>query len=890
MFIRILSSIIIFLFFIFVIFFTFFQESRDIESIDISFPWGVWEIYLNEDKGAWGKSFSLFETLYTPSRDTELTDLYDDATTSIKLSQSQWEFVSSLRDLRKKYYFITDGLIATQSWPGEVYFRREETGEILLFPLNTSLDLKLVSSQGETYTSMYLYPHMYLRFHPLKWKFLKNADRVRIETVYELWFVGDIRDIEELPDPNIRLGEKLILQSSFLREVQSYILQVQDISEQKLADMLEARIFSLRGMSMIQDYMTIFLNEEKKLIYYQNQALASFLKRIRSDSYDTTLILAGERDEKILKKYSDEWYQQLKEVQDTLLAHIFMSPDKDMINSKLNFLGEATANGKSFFPLYTYSLFKTYHNTSVLQQEILKKYFDAFQIWSLDMPPLARDYFLFFLEAQITHHLSGEYTTENFDYIRLLLWEYFEISSELYAQDKKSRITALFIYETILREVSLYLRKNFFEVKRDGQILLLSSDVQMDSQGLSDMKKFFQDITLFFEENKSFLNKNQWRDAEIYNGFLELQKSYEEYLDALTNYESYKSKYDTSRKNLLDFNVDGEDQGIQLSREDFFAYMNNFKGLSFSWTSVEIIDNRYYQVKNMQVFGRKISFDLYPSSLYTIKNIYIDQQRRPQEYKLDLIEQEWDNNFKIAAPSEKDQYDFSRFFLISLLWQTVAKNSVEVLDDVGVKSAEDKTEIVFKRSKLLWEGSELWEFESLQNFLNIEYEDIFLERQGDEYRVFLEEVDFSLQAPNSRKIFSWVLRSEYNLKSSSRSFQDMEIQFYVDKKNISRGYLLKGIRVSLVSIKKQDLAWVIGKIIEDIPDIENILVYLDRSSYEEEKIVFIPWLGVYKYDFIDEQNKKVSLSFDRVSKTFTLVIDGKKYSGVTFDTLKKYLF
>jgi len=33
-------------------------------------------------------------------------------------------------------------------------------------------------------------PHMYLEFHPARGKFLKNADTVRVETVYKLGYVG----------------------------------------------------------------------------------------------------------------------------------------------------------------------------------------------------------------------------------------------------------------------------------------------------------------------------------------------------------------------------------------------------------------------------------------------------------------------------------------------------------------------------------------------------------------------------------------------------------------------------------------------------------------------------------------------------------------------------
>jgi hypothetical protein len=68
------------------------------------------------------------------------------------------------------------------------------------------------------------------------------------------------------------------------------------------------------------------------------------------------------------------------------------------------------------------------------------------------------------------------------------------------------------------------------------------------------------------------------------------------------------------------------------------------------------------------------------------------------QYTLDNIQEDWNEKFKTASQEEKQQFDFSRFFILTFL--TLEQREV-VIFDKAYKQEESKAEIVFKRDILL---------------------------------------------------------------------------------------------------------------------------------------------------------------------------------------------
>lgn len=129
---------------------------------------------------------SVFETLYS---DTSLENILQSSgsTLQFKLTQSG-VYLSSFYDITKTYVFTGENFTATQLGIGEVFFdTRSVPGKILIFPLTSSVRIRLEESQNsEGFTDIFLTPHMYIEIDPRRVRFLKNADALRIGTIYQL--------------------------------------------------------------------------------------------------------------------------------------------------------------------------------------------------------------------------------------------------------------------------------------------------------------------------------------------------------------------------------------------------------------------------------------------------------------------------------------------------------------------------------------------------------------------------------------------------------------------------------------------------------------------------------------------------------------------------------
>jgi hypothetical protein len=76
----------------------------------------------------------------------------------------------------------------------------------------------------------------------------------------------------------------------------------------------------------------------------------------------------------------------------------------------------------------------------------------------------------------------------------------------------------------------------------------------------------------------------------------------------------------------------------------------------------------------------------------------IDGVTKPSQYKLSKIKEEWDIKFKIVPEDEKENYDFSRFFILTFF----QVNEIDIEEFVTTTTVqEDKTEVVFKKDILL---------------------------------------------------------------------------------------------------------------------------------------------------------------------------------------------
>lgn len=113
------------------------------------------------------------------------------------------------------------------------------------------------------------------------------------------------------------------------------------------------------------------------------------------------------------------------------------------------------------------------------------------------------------------------------------------------------------------------------------------------------LKTSIEKITVYYEENKKFLNpKENTRDTEITKDIDMSIEQMKEHIAALENYQSYTLQYDTSKQNLLNVDVLDMQEDQTLNQEKIQSYLSQFVGLDFS-SMKTILHENYYHIEDI---------------------------------------------------------------------------------------------------------------------------------------------------------------------------------------------------------------------------------------------------------------------------------------------------
>jgi DNA-binding transcriptional regulator GbsR (MarR family) len=208
---------------------------------------------------------------------------------------------------------------------GKIFIDTTDVRGFKIIPLNNTISIKLKDGQTtDVLTELYLYPHMLLKFNPTRNKFLKNADLVRIDSVFSLEYISEPMFFEESPE---------ILGEDFAK------IHAYETSQKSQRDELISRIFSLRssrfpGEELIEKYSGVFVNTEKKDIYLKNKAHTAILKLIQSKQSDDALV--QEANEAISQlKHSPTHYSDIENLLSYIYKHILFSSDIEHLQTKI---------------------------------------------------------------------------------------------------------------------------------------------------------------------------------------------------------------------------------------------------------------------------------------------------------------------------------------------------------------------------------------------------------------------------------------------------------------------------------------------------------------------------------------------------------------------------
>ena len=820
----------------------------------------------------WGfeqKDISPYETLWYEWKLWELQDSDE----VLALTLNSWvKYLSSLYDISKQYVFEWDWYRIQQRGIGDVYIDTQtQPGKIFVMSLNALVTVSLTNASGdEVYTDIHLSPHMYLEFQASRWSFLKNSDVLRVQTIYKLWYISTpLTEQEE----DVILDKYLSGEDNFFTFAYTELMAQKKFFASQLKDFMTSSFIEMSGKEKIQRYMYMFVNDEKKKVFFQDTIFKSLILVVGARDYDAKFHKNLERDMKILQSLDEDAYQQMQDLFLDISALVYRSSLRDLINAKLMLWSVGSEElDKNYFLLYSYALFSDYDMHEKINPELEQKFYNSFHLYAQSQLQSKQrgyyEYFSYFLKEQLQSLIKSS-QRDNVSSIIRTLEQYIGLSSFAYENNSTGKISRIYDYNDVLRQLQFFMRDRYFWESRDSAGLLeLDRSRWFSATALKQFKSQVTTISTYISDNIGILDVENERDFVIKRDIAVIEKAIIEYFAALQNYESYTAQYDRTKQGILSIDVVWSQDQSKLSLEKARSYISQFIWISLADSQIQFVENSHYEFRNISISWRKMDFDIYPFSGNRMQNIFIDGKQISFVYNLDNKQEEWKELLATSNKNEKDLYDFSRFFLITFFTQQPWKVVEQFISNQSSQN-EDKAEIVFKRDKLL-NG----EFKSIKDVMLLKYEDIFVERNGDWYDISLDDVrmEVPLASDEEGKSIVFTLDSEYIFTQNDHYFGRIKLSdFYEWSSSQIPLFASKDIDI-IGKIEREDFRWEIQRFSE------NVSVY--KAVYDS--IVWKSLISNLRMQYA-MRNKKMSFIFDYAGKKYSILVTGegveKMYRG-----------
>jgi len=812
---------------------------------------------------------------------------YDSLYSSVKHSQDtswdvtnlqQWQgakYLSSFRGVGRKHSFVWTGYVIVQKWIWEVFIDTiSKKWKVFVYTKNSPVEITLTNDAGDLeYTTIYLQPGMYIEFRTGIWKNLNNADRLRIATVNNLWYLGSL----EAWNINSQISEYFTLDDGFFMQASEQIKKTDTMRATFFSEISDARVFEISGYWSIQRYLHLFVNDEKKKVFYKNILIQSYLWLLQAPKVDTSLLIQIRQYESKLREIDEASYFELLQVREDIMLALYSTKNYSYIPAKILFAELSNSDitvSEWMYSLYSYSLFSSENKWDDVSQQLTKSYFEAFSAYieNDENMKMRYDYFLYFLEKRLVFILSWDIHDWNVGTLIEFLSSYVKLSLQASYTEKNQKITQIYSITMILEAIDIFMREQYFlDERSQDKILLLRTNISFDSDKISDLNKNVTLLYDLYQRNKNTLTPSSTRDNEIIRNIQLAKENIDEYVVAITNYSEYRDVYSESSNSILWVDTIQNNQ-FEISQDSAKKYLNQFVWISQQSYTISVMNNSYYKIENVIIWGKRFNFEIYPLSSSRLKNIFIDGIKQTTQYNLDAIEWEWEEKYKTAVEEKKSDYDFSKFFLITFFNEQ--EREIENFD-IQYSAQESKAEIVFKRDILLWENGE---FSWLWDFLKIDYSDISLVQVNNMYNIFLNDIDFIVDDTEieGRRNIQWKIYSEYILNSSEHTFKELSLKIESERKwaNNTLIYELGGTKISL--IWNIDIKLLESRLRETVQKFDVYKDIYNSISPTAEKLII-------EYT---PTTQKTRFRFDSFGKSFTIILQNLEITGVYEWTLK----
>ena len=737
------------------------------------------------------------------------------------ISLWKWEFIINVESLSSTYAISSNFFSISSLEAGSVYINTQSDRNYVLLSLDTLVNVWF-TNEGEDITYVDLYPHMYLRLNPTRLQFLKNADLVRISSVFTLGAL-----IASISDDIISwfLKSTWIESSTFFDSYLSHSKIEFDKNAEDFKKILSIKSGEFPWVKSLQKYFYLFLNDTKKRAYYKNSIFSDLTRLLHSDKKETQTIQDIVSQLSALEDTPDD-YREIRNVIDFYYSLAATDSNFSHLSAKINIHAlmleihqktlspyqESLLSLSTLYQNYNISGDYSYENLSSFSNDYIKRsWLDDDKI-SLKKKQHF-DYFSFFLSelfisrfSSTDENLRDFWLNDNFNSLLKVMSDYVDISQKIYTPDEEKRsITGMYVHADVLKKLQDFMRSALFkDIRWENGVLIKSRKFEIDARETTLFEKNINTLISFYEDNKNFLSNQDQNDSALINSYKIFDSQFKEYFLALTDYENYLYSYDETKKNLFWIETFGaRDNDIVFSEGQGLNYLRKFSQASLSDVKIKLKED-YYEIENFIVDGKNFSFSLYPYEAHKIDNIIINNKPTSVSYKLDSVEIDWNERSESARDEEEEKkYDFSRFFL-NTFSETSTDNNQEIFDiDRSDNVNNDKFIVVFKRDKLLGDG---WEFASVQSFLDIDFADIDVVQNQSLYDIFINEADIKVSYENTDITASF--DSSYVLAADKHYFKNIRLSPYISnlwikKPEIGDSFIQVVGNINLVDLKSE---------------------------------------------------------------------------------------
>lgn len=830
---------------------------------------------------------------------------------SNNLLLEKWSYLINIVELNSEYNINWLWFKIANKWPLSLFIE-VWIDQITFFSINSKVNINLINIENnKVINTLYLYPHNYIKIYPSQNKNVENADLLKLTQRFPINYFNSKILIENTINKDLISKLWLNKTEKEIEKIKNMFLflYLDEINNNKLLNNLkETKFWTLIWEKFIKSYNILFLNENKKTVYYKNLIIRSLwdLVKVNWINYDKNEFLIKSLNE--LKELNIKEYNNMKEIVNYysyLVLNSYKSDIKSKITfsdiySKLDWKEKVSTNN---YLLYLNDIYFEYDFS-----ESLFSYKDLNTINNNNLKLLEseKSYFIFYINKIL---LSGfeELSKGNnieFEDIIWLFNTYVNTSIDYYSIEDTVRIrTWLENYNLILKWLSKEIRKIYFKKDLDWKwYLIINKDKSPNLEKIKSLENNIKKIIEYYDNNKIVL-LDRSKDELIKYEFEESRKIFNQYLLALIDYNSYLANYNEF---LFWESINSTNEDKIISVNNAINFLNQFnyidiKNVKISLRGINYCSNQNtkydvnwleepycYKIENLKIWWNiTLNMILSPKESNSISNFVInwDKNINKWSYKLDNEKLIWDENYKRHSWNpEQEKSKFENFFL----YVFNPPKEINITEEKEVEensNLEEESVIVkiFKRNKLLWEN---WDFNIVNGFINIKYEDtIVKENSNSTFNINIKNSVFSYE--NLEIVYKWSMDSEYEFLPS-HSFINPEFKFY-DKYD-SELYLWNKIKILWkfnINTSKDEfitIFWNFNNLNSALKSMEKILlsknynIIYEKESWiisieEKDKQILlkIKWISISSltYKWIEKLNKPVPIF--NIEKTLELI-------------------